>query len=176
LLQSGLPLTVSQIPSGLASLPATTIAAIRLLTYGLSGALLLITAFSFGLPAKNRVVARLAPGATVPWSELQTGIEVSALACLMLLLSPMSSKAHYVVLVLPCLLLARALVEGRCDWRCWVLPLAVFGPLTAKGITGKGLGDLMLAWGFPTWFALVLLAAMWRLLRECKQGCAKSAA
>ncbi len=166
LMQSGLPLSLSQLPSALASLPPATIAAIRLLTYGLSGALLLVTGWTFGRPGKETGVGLLAPGEIRPWSELQTGIEASALACLMLLLSPMSSKAHYVVLVLPCLLLARAVAEGRCDWKRWLLPLAVLGPLTSKGITGKALGDLMLAWGFPTWFVLVLLAAMWQLRGE----------
>jgi hypothetical protein len=165
-LQSGLPLSAAQLPSALTLLPATTVAAIRLLTYGLSGALLLVTAWTFLPRGPNRCLQSVT-GAIVPWSELHAGIEVSALACLMLLLSPMSSKAHYVVLVLPCMLLARALVEGRCDWKRWLLPLAVLGPLTAKGLTGKTLGDLILAWGFPTWFVLILLAAMWRLRREC---------
>ena len=166
LLQSGLPLSTIQLPSALASLPTTTVAAIRLLTYGLSVALLLVTAWTFGARGQNRSVPSVT-GAIVPWSDLRTGIEAAALVCLMLLLSPMSGKAHYVVLVLPCMLLARAVVEGRCDWKRWLLPLAIFGPLTAKGITGKTLGDLMLAWGLPTWFALVLLAAMWHLRREC---------
>ena len=81
----------------------------------------------------------------------------------MLLLSPMSSKAHYVALLLPCFVMTRAFVEKRLNWKLWLPLLVVLGPLTAKGITGKTLGDLMLAWGFPTWFALVLLVAMWRL-------------
>jgi hypothetical protein len=166
LVQSGLPLSTGQLPSALASLPATTIAAIRLLTYGLSSALIAATTWTFGAPGKKDSV-RSFTDATVAWSDLATGIETSALACLMLLLSPMSSKAHYVVLILPCMLLARAAVDGRCDWKRWLLPLVVLGPLTAKGFTGKATGDLLLAWGFPTWFVLVLLTAMWRLRREC---------
>jgi hypothetical protein len=83
----------------------------------------------------------------------------------MLLLSPMSSKAHYVVLVLPCMLFARALIERRRAGLRLLLPLLLItGPLTSKGLTGKTLGDLTLAWGFPTWFALALLAATWLLL------------
>jgi hypothetical protein len=163
LVQSGVPLTLSQVPSALTSLPSSTIAALRLLTYGLTGTLLLVTAWNFGRPGKSAPVVRKGGGSPVVWQELQTGIESSALVCLMLLLSPMSSKAHYVVLVLPCMLLARAVVEGRYDWRVWLPPLFILGPLTAKGITGKALGDLMLAWGFPTWFVIVLLVAMWRL-------------
>jgi hypothetical protein len=171
LVQSGIPLTLSQLPSALTALPSTTVVAIRLLTYGLSGALLFVTARSFGHPGKGAPVVRNASDVTIAWHDLQTGIEASALVCLMLLLSPMSSKSHYIVLVLPCLLLARAVVEGRCDWRVWLPPLAVFGPLTAKGLTGKALGDLMLAWGFPTWFALLLLVAMWRLRASPRNVC-----
>lgn len=162
--QSGIPLTLSQLPSALTTLSSTTTTGIRLLTYGLTGALLFATARTFGQPGKSAALVKPA-GRTARWSELQTSIEVSAIVCLMLLLSPMSSKAHYVVLVLPCMLLARAVVEGRLDWHVWLPPLFVFGPLTAKGVTGKALGDLMLAWGFPTWFVLVLVVGMWRLLR-----------
>ena len=145
LVQSGIPLAASQIPSALTPLSASTTLAIRLLTYGLSLSMLAITAWRFRQ------------------SNIQTAVEASALVCLMLLLSPMSSKAHYVVLVLPCLVLARAVIDQRLSWKVWVPPLVLLGPLTAKGLTGKALGDLMLAWGFPTWFAIIALVAMWRL-------------
>ncbi|OYV81006.1 MAG: hypothetical protein B7Z73_18590, partial [Planctomycetia bacterium 21-64-5] len=106
---------------------------------------------------------------SVPYRVLPAqGIEAAALFCLMLLLSPMSSKAHYVVLVLPCFLVARAVVEGRLSGKVWLPPLLLLGPLTAKGVTGKPLGDLLLAWGLPTWCVLLLLAALWRLAQD---GC-----
>jgi hypothetical protein len=175
LVQSGIPLTLSQLPSALASLPSTTIAAIRLLTYAVSGALLIITGWTFGRPGTSAPVVK-AGSTLAAWTDLQTGIEAAILVCLMLLLSPMSGKAHYVVLVLPCFLLARAVVEGRCDWKVWLPPLAVFGPLTAKGITGKAIGDLMLAWGFPTWFVVVLLVAMWRMRVSLRNAPAAAAA
>ena len=78
--------------------------------------------------------------------------------CLMLLLSPMSSKAHYVVLFLPCLLLARELLERPSTTiRAIHVLLLICGPLMLKGLTGKMVGDLMLAWGIPTYFVLVNL-------------------
>lgn len=150
--QAGLPLSIDRLPSGTAALAPQTVATIRWLTYGMSLGLLAVTAWRFGRPGASR-------------STLDLGAEAGAIVCLMLLLSPMSSKAHYVVLVLPCMLFARALLERRHAAFRLLLPfLLITGPLTSKGLTGKPLGDLTLAWGFPTWFALMLLAAMWLLL------------
>jgi hypothetical protein len=150
--QAGLPWSIDRLPRATAALAPETVAAIRWLTYGLSLALLALTAWRFGRPGASRL-------------PLNVGAEAGAIVCLMLLLSPMSSKAHYVVLVLPCMLFARALIERRHATLRLLLPiLLITGPLTSKGLTGKTLGDLTLAWGFPTWFALMLLAAMWLLL------------
>jgi hypothetical protein len=56
-------------------------------------------------------------------------------------------------------------VEGRHRFFRFLAPLLIVtGPLTSKGLTGKALGDLTLAWGFPTWYALILLLGMWLLL------------
>jgi hypothetical protein len=162
LVQSGVPLAGAQIPSALAPLSPAASNTIRVLVYALSVALLLLTAWAFGRPGKASPVV-LGNVGEAAWADVQTGLEASALVCLMLLFSPMSSKAHYVVLVLPCLLLSRAVVEDRLAWKAWLPPLMALGPLTAKGLTGKPLGDLMLAWGLPTWFAFLLLVAMWRL-------------
>lgn len=150
--QAGLPLSIDRLPSGTAALAPQTVAAIRWLTYGVSLTLLALTAWRFGRPGASR-------------SPHDICAEAAAIVCLMLLLSPMSSKAHYVVLVLPCMLFARALIERRHAGLRLLLPLLLItGPLTSKGLTGKTLGDLTLAWGFPTWFALALLAATWLLL------------
>lgn len=152
LAQAGLPLSIDRLPRGTTALAPKTIAAIRWLTYGTSLALLALTAWRFGRPGASR-------------SPLDVGAEAGAIVCLMLLLSPMSSKAHYVVLLLPCMLFARAFIERRHAVLRWWLPLLlVTGPLTSKGLTGKTLGDLTLAWGFPTWFAFMMLVAMWQLL------------
>ena len=173
--QAGLPLSTADLPSAHADLSAASVRAMRWLVYGISAALLVVTAWRFkGFRVQGSEFSKACidegfrvqgSGFRCDWIEIRTAIEASAIVCLMLLLSPMSSKAHYVVLLLPCLVVARAVVERRCDARWWLPPLLIFGPLTSKGITGKPLGDLLLAWGFPTWFAIVLLAAMWRLNR-----------
>lgn len=179
--QSGMPLTAAQIPSALAPLTHGTTLLIRGLFYVASATLLAESFCAFGppgqrLPAEKGDGKLLceapfpgAPGCRkkvpVPFfcPEQQLAVETAAIFCLMLLLSPMSSKAHYIVLVLPCLLVAQAVVDGRLNAKLWLPPLFLLGPLTAKGFTGKPLGDLMLAWGLPTWCVLLLLAAMWRL-------------
>ncbi|MGH7136502.1 MAG: glycosyltransferase 87 family protein, partial [Pirellulales bacterium] len=161
--QSGIPLSTAQLPSALAKLPTTTTTAIRLLTYGVSLALLTITAWRFGRLGRIATLRASHGKALAAWADTQTAVEASAIICLTLLLSPMSSKAHYVALLLPCLVVSRAVIDKRLNWKVWLPPLAVLGPLTAKGFTGKTLGDLMLAWGFPTWFVLIALAAIWRL-------------
>lgn len=165
LAQSGIPLGTAQLPSVWAVFSERTTSIIRWLTYGSSAGLLVVTAWSFGRPGQTAPVPALdiTPN---PWPSLKTPLEAASVLCLMLLLSPMSSKAHYVTLLLPCLLVSRAVMEKRLDWKFWLPPLILFGPLTAKGITGKALGDLMLAWGFPTWFAIVLLVALWRLVGQ----------
>ena len=165
--QAGLPLSSDRLPRGDAVLAPETVAAMRWLTYGIALALVAATAWRFGRPGRE-------------WSRLEVGAESAAVVCLMLLLSPMSSKAHYVVLVLPCILFARWFVERRQavgqafqpdsqaslrrPLTALLAVLLVTGPLTSKGLTGKALGDLTLAWGFPTWFALALLAVTWLIL------------
>ena len=92
------------------------------------------------------------------------GRDLAALVCLMLLLSPMSSKAHYVFLWLPSLWFARHCVTfpSRTSLALCTL-LLVTGPLSTKGLVGKHWGDTLLAWGLPTWFVLIQLASLWRL-------------
>lgn len=152
--QSGVPLSAAQLPSALTPLLPGTMLLMRVLFYIASGTLLAATLCAFGRPGRSQDDQLF---------REQVAVESAAVFCLMLLLSPMSSKAHYIVLVLPCLQVARAVVEGRMNAKLWLPPLVVLGPLTAKGITGKALGDLMLAWGLPTWCVLLLLAAMWKL-------------
>jgi hypothetical protein len=81
----------------------------------------------------------------------------------MVLLSPMSSKSHFAVLLVP---LAAALVvwlRVRRDLLLTVLLVGVFvlGTLLTKGLLGSKLGNVTLAYGSVTWTAfLALLAAM----------------
>jgi hypothetical protein len=110
------------------------------------------------------------------WSEAdrlsrgyrQFAAEISAVFALMLLLSPMTSRAHYVVLLLPTWIVVREFVERRTVWtKSLVLALFLLGPMVSKGVVGRTGGELALAWGFPVAYAAVCLAAMWaRLLRD----------
>lgn len=150
-------------PSHGAERTTVSIALLRWLVYGSGLALGVISAWRFGWGRKWHV-----PTPTerpLGWHHLRLPIEAASVFCLMLLLSPMSSKAHYIVLLLPCMLLARAAIEQPLPHIRWLfVPLVLFGPLTAKGLIGNYLGKFTLAWGLPTWFVIVMLFAMWRLV------------
>jgi len=166
--QAGVPLGAADIPTSQTMLAPATVRAIRMIVYVAGLALVGVMAWRLGRPGRSLPPVEFHHQPLVhdvPWDDLRTPVEAAMLVCLMLLLSPMSSKAHYVVLVLPVLLYARGVVEGRHVWLRWLLvPLAIFGPLTSKGLTGKLVGDLSLCWGFPTQFVLLLLLAMWVLV------------
>jgi hypothetical protein len=132
----------------------------RWLVYGSVLMLGAITAWRLMPPGWRRDLRLSARDGGV--AQCRMAFEFAMVLCLMLLASPMSSKAHYVVLVLPCLLVARYVVEqrGACRWAVLGV-LACLGPLSAGELTGDALGDLLLAWGGPTWFVLVLLAVLW---------------
>jgi hypothetical protein len=128
---------------------------VKLLTY--SSYLVLLCGLGWML-WRNRATSSHIAGNSVE----RTVVESSAVICLMLLLSPMTSKAHFVILTLPVLLVAQWSVE-RPSWR-WCLTLAgllVTGPLAAKDLVGREWGTLALAWGLPTWHTLLLLVALW---------------
>lgn len=151
---------------GNVELPATAAAVLRWLTAG--GALLLLaTSFvRFGRPLAlgSLPMSKDTRGPRIAW-------EIACIVSLMLLLSPMSSKGHYVILVLPCLLLARQCVAASTrSHMLLVALLLVCGPLTSKGLLGKSLGDWTLVCGLPTYFALLCWWTSWRALRVPSAG------
>jgi len=152
--------------------PAANVAlSLRLAVYGTGLLLLVATTWLSGSPGRPAATVPRQTGEPIPFEHLQTGTEAAAVLCLMLLLSPMSSKSHYVVMILPSLLIVRAVVERRSRWPRWLLlPLIVCGPLSTKGLIGKSLGDLTLIWGLPTWYALTALAGVWLLMAAGKAG------
>jgi hypothetical protein len=97
---------------------------------------------------------------------LQRFGQVAAVACGMVLLSPMSSKSHFCVLLLPYAFCAADLVGRRVDAVAVFLLSLSFaaGSLTAKGLWGSELGNLILARGSVTWSALFALLATARVL------------
>jgi hypothetical protein len=130
-----------------------------------SGSALLLLAGSLwacGAPLR-KVEARA--GEAVPRLAWECGVVV----LLMLLLSPMSSKAHFGVLVLPGFCLARARLSWG-DWRRrWLLlPAVLLALLANKDPLGPGLYTLTLWYGSVTWqTVLLLLGCCLVLSREC---------
>jgi hypothetical protein len=161
----GLPLWVEHPHGQPLELLQGRLLVLRALVYGTGLFVLALTAWRFGRPGTAACAGDAAYPGPVPFDRLQFGTESAAVVCLMVLLSPMSSKSHYVVLLLPCLILARLAVERQPPWLMGLLvALAITGPLTAKGLLGKQLGDLTLVWGLPTWFALLSLVGIWAAL------------
>jgi len=99
---------------------------------------------------------------------LQRFGEVGAVLCGMLLLSPMSSKSHFGVLIVP---LTFCVVELLRDSRRAVIALHlglvfVLGTLTTKGFIGGDLGGRVLAMGSVTWCTVLTLTATLYALRR----------
>jgi hypothetical protein len=77
---------------------------------------------------------------------------------LMVLLSPMSSKAHFGTLILPGFCLARAALRSQCQLLKGVLAGTVLlGLLCNKDPLGERLYTLSLWYGLVTWQTLLLL-------------------
>jgi hypothetical protein len=89
----------------------------------------------------------------------RNALEYSMVLLLMVLLSPMSSKAHFGTLVLPGFCLARAALRSRRQLLKGVLVGAVvLGLLCNKDPLGERLYTLSLWYGVVTWQTLLLLA------------------
>jgi hypothetical protein len=99
------------------------------------------------------------------------GLECGIVLLLMLLLSPMSSKAHFGTLILPGCCLARAALHSRSRLLGSVLLVAILlGLLSNKDPLGERLYTLSLWYGVVTWQSLILLAGcLLMIAREKKQ-------
>lgn len=161
----GLPLREPEV--GTAWTPSTGASWLRAANLGCAAFLLGTTFWCIGFPFRPWAVpsARI-PSEPIPLQQLRFSFECAAIVCLMLLLSPMSSKAHYVVLLLPSLLFARVFVER---WpspsRWWMAAVVLFGPAVSKGLFRDAV-NLALWWSLPVWFALTLLACVCLAMRE----------
>lgn len=153
----GLPTTVADLAAVEVSPEAAR--GIKYLTHGTGLLLLAITALIGGRPFRAPAADANPTRRDWLWS-----VEFAAIMTLMLLLSPMSSKAHYVVLWLPSLVIARQYLARPTAVRgMLVTVLLITGTLTTKGLIGKSLGDLTLVWGLPTWHAILTLVALWEI-------------
>jgi hypothetical protein len=98
-------------------------------------------------------------------------LEVACVATTMVLISPLSRKAHFVVLLLPFACgVTRALEERSRAAAVWVVPPALAFGLTSPRVIGDHAAALALAWGSFTvatlWLWVGALLASWRGRRE----------
>ena len=165
-LRLGLGLPVLDAHMSGRELPLSAVGWLKWGTYGMSALLLGTTVFCGGKWLRRLPNISALERAPLPWHQLHFSVEVAAVLALMLLLSPMSGKAHFVSLLLPCLLIARWIIE-RPGWVTGALlaVLVVCGPLGSKSLLGTAWGQHCLIWGTPTLFALGTLVFCWRILR-----------
>ena len=131
--------------------------ALKVATMTAQVAVLALVALAVGTPRAGREDA--------PDARMRRLGEASAVACAMLLLSPMSSKAHFCVLLLPAVYTATDWFTRRRDplvAGLLVVALAL-GSLSSKGIVGLELGNGLLARGSVTWCTLAFLLAVARV-------------
>ncbi|MHB1424144.1 MAG: glycosyltransferase family 87 protein [Gemmataceae bacterium] len=100
-------------------------------------------------------------------ASVRQALECGMVLLLMVLLSPMSSKAHFGTLVIPAFCLARAALQSR----GWLLKGAlaatvVLGLLCNKDPLGERLYTLSLWYGLVTWQTLLLLGGCLLLYRS----------
>lgn len=92
--------------------------------------------------------------------------EGSLLVCAMLLLSPMSSKAHFFLLLLPGCVMMRFWMWEKKDWMltCIFILMFFYGTLTVKDLIGTHVGHAVLATGSVTWCTLLAMFGTWRVM------------
>ncbi len=92
--------------------------------------------------------------------------EGALIICGMLLLSPMSSKAHFFILILPAAIMIRFYLWEQKDKLIALLLIAMFlyGTMTTKGLLGKEAGRAVLATGSVTWCTLLAMLGTWRVM------------
>jgi hypothetical protein len=121
------------------------------------------------------VLAMLALGPHPPRDARRRLLEVGVVAATMVLIAPLSRKAHFVVLLLPFVYgVAQCLRQNGKPPKAalaWVLPPALVFIATSPGVIGKQAAALALAWGAYTAAALWLWAgALWASWREARSS------
>ena len=137
------------------------------------GQRIMILAAKAGVLLLVLLATRRRPRPEGSWAhpDLRAFGQVGSVLCGMLLLSPMSSKSHFCVLVIPLAYLVTELLRDR---RRWIIGLhlaliLVLGSLTSKGLIGKAPGEWILAHGSVTWCTvLTLSASTYALLRQTR--------
>lgn len=116
--------------------------------------------------------------ARAPATETEVGLRRlgvgAAVVCGMVLLSPMSSKSHFCVLLLPVAFCTAHVLGGHRDGLLIGLGagVALLGTATIKGLVGSRLGNWFLAHGSVTWTAALALVGTVRALQVRSRGVA----
>jgi hypothetical protein len=142
---------------------------VRPLVVGIEGALLLLAWYALW---RGRAGADRLPVESDP---LREPTEFSVVLLLMLLLSPMSSRPHFAMLLLPAFCLARhAAFGGR---RVLYVPLVISAAtaILALPLWGRNMGRLTMWCGMLTWGTLALLAGCLYVLIAAGEGRAERA-
>ncbi len=92
--------------------------------------------------------------------------EGALLVCAMLLLSPMSSKAHFFLLILPAAVMVQFYLWEKKDWIITGIFIIMFlyGTLTVKDLVGTHIGHAVLATGSVTWCTFLAMLGTWRVM------------
>jgi hypothetical protein len=107
-----------------------------------------------------------------PRPALESGI----ILCLMLLISPMSSRAHFVTLVLPAFCLARHVVRHR-DWTTSsLLCVAILAGLANRDLMGDDLSTIARWYGVSTIGTIALWLGCISILRQAPPPLEKATA
>ncbi|MBC8309649.1 MAG: DUF2029 domain-containing protein [Planctomycetes bacterium] len=111
------------------------------------------------------LVAALYKRPQVPM-KMRRFCEGAMIVCGMLLLSPMSSKAHFFLLLLPAVLMVRFFIWEHRDWIIGsiLIVMFVYGTLSVKDLIGKEAGHAVLATGSVTWCTLLAMLGTWRVM------------
>ncbi len=133
---------------------------------GAAGSRTIVYAGLLGVLALTAIVQRALPASTAPADRAAFRFgQAASIVCGMVLLSPMSSKAHFCVVLLPVAFCVQQMLLHRS--RSQMLMLALFGVIntaSSKDLIGKDAGDSLLAFGPVTWATLLaLLATAWQL-------------
>jgi alpha-1,2-mannosyltransferase len=131
-------------------------AALKRLVYGIEAALVAVTAFFIRPPLRLKI------------DPFRAAIECSMVILLMLLLSPMSSKPHFCVLLLPGFCLARLAVEKRNRAAMIsIITCLILSDVLDRNLMGsRSIGDAALAYGSVMWAAIALWVGCLATLRK----------
>ncbi len=146
--------------------PMLTPVAMKLLVYGSE---LVVVVLIAAIAKRARKLSLDCSHDTQAAGPYPAALEFATVLTLMVLVSPMSSKPHFLVLLLPAWILARRAVE-RGDFASGIILVLslVAGALTIKDLAGPSLATLAMWYGGVAWSAILLLWGTTRLLWLCR--------